>query len=202
MGWSQLLRNDILKIADLGVIRSHPTELPKYRGRAPIPWTIIKELPRSALTFFYIEEGIDNGDILDQVTFEINPDDDATTVYEKVTSIGCQMILRSLKQLADGTAQRRKQDDDKFIENWPKRTPEDGKIDWSKPAKEIHNLIRATSPYPGAFTIYKNNKLKIWASSYLDDELSEPGKILEIEENSVSRNRKRDSYYEKTKLRR
>ena len=72
MGWSQLLKNDILTIPEFGVIGSHPTQLPKYRGRAPIPWTILKKLKHSALTFFFIEEGIDNGDILDQKIFEID----------------------------------------------------------------------------------------------------------------------------------
>ena len=80
MGWSQLLKNDILKIPKLGVIGSHPTELPKYRGRAPIPWSILKGLKESALTFFYIDEGTDDGDIIDQRKFKIT-DNDFTNFY-------------------------------------------------------------------------------------------------------------------------
>ena len=80
MGWSQLLNNDIIKIPKIGIVGSHPTELPKFRGRAPIPWTIIKGLKNSALTFFYIEEGVDNGDIVDQQTFEVQNYDDATSL--------------------------------------------------------------------------------------------------------------------------
>lgn len=80
MGWSQLLTDEIISIPRYGVIGSHPTELPKYRGRAPIPWTILKNLKESALTFFYIENGIDNGDILDQQNFKISESDDATII--------------------------------------------------------------------------------------------------------------------------
>jgi len=104
MGWSQLLKNEIIKIPKLGVIGSHPTELPKYRGRAPLPWTIIKNLKESALTFFYINEGIDDGDILDQRKFNISDEDDASSLYEKMTTLGKEMILDNLVILKDNKA--------------------------------------------------------------------------------------------------
>ncbi len=181
MGWSQLLNNDILKIPKLGVIGSHPTELPKYRGRAPIPWSILKGLKESALTFFYVSEGTDDGDILAQQKFRITDSDDATSIYDKITEIGKTMILENLQLIRDGKIKKRKQNSAEFIEYWPKRKPEDGKIIWSKTAKDIHNLIRATThPYPGAFIIFKNSKLKIWKSSYIDNDNSEPGKIIDV----------------------
>ena len=93
IGWSQLLKKEIIEIPRLGVIGSHPTELPKYRGRAPIPWSILKGLKKSALTFFYIQEGIDDGDIVTQKQFEINDVDDATSVYEKMTVLGKKMLM-------------------------------------------------------------------------------------------------------------
>ena len=102
MGWSQLLKNDILKIPKLGVIGSHPTELPKYRGRAPIPWSILKGLKESALTFFYIDEGTDDGDIIDQRKFKITDNDDATSIYNKIIEIGKIMILENLQLIQDG----------------------------------------------------------------------------------------------------
>ena len=102
MGWSQLLNNDILKIPKLGIIGSHPTELPKYRGRAPIPWSILKGLKESALTFFYIGKGTDDGDILDQRKFKITDNDDATSIYDKIIEIGKIMILENLQLIHDG----------------------------------------------------------------------------------------------------
>ena len=163
MGWSQLLKSDIINIPTIGIIGSHPTELPKYRGRAPIPWTILKDLKKSAETFFWIEEGTDSGDILDQEIFSIEEDEDAISLYAKVTDLGKKMTLRNLKLIEQGVIIRKKQDTTKFIEYWDKRTPEDGKINWSCSSNDIYKLIRATThPYPGAFTFFRNGKLKIW----------------------------------------
>ena len=185
IGWSQLLKKEIIEIPRLGVIGSHPTELPKYRGRAPIPWSILKGLKKSALTFFYIQEGIDDGDIVTQKQFEINDVDDATSVYEKMTVLGKKMLSEILPLLESNKITSKKQNSELFIENWPKRTPLDGKINWSKSAKEIHNLIRATTfPYPGAYTFFKNKKLIIWKSTLDVSLIQEPGKIM-IEKNQV-----------------
>jgi len=185
IGWSQLLKKEIIEIPQLGVIGSHPTELPKYRGRAPIPWSILKGLKKSALTFFYIQEGIDDGDIVIQKQFDINDIDDATSLYEKMTTLGKQMLSKILPLLEINQIIGKKQNSKLFIENWPKRTPLDGKIDWTKPAKEIHNLIRATTyPYPGAYTFFKNKKLIIWKSTLDTSIIGEPGKII-IHNNQV-----------------
>lgn len=187
MGWSQILKKEILEIPRLGVVGSHPTELPKFRGRAPIPWTIIRGLKESALTFFYMKEGVDDGDILDQRNFKISMYDDASSLYEKIIFLGKQMILENINLLEKGMAKRIIQDESKFIEYWPKRTPEDGKIDWSTSAKDIHTLIRATThPYPGAFTFFKKSKLKIWTAKYYEDKNDRPGRICEINPEGVT----------------
>jgi methionyl-tRNA formyltransferase len=190
LGWSQIIKSEILSIPKIAVIGSHPTELPKYRGRAPIPWSIIKGLKQSALTLFYIDEGTDHGDILDQVKFSIEDSDDANTIYKKITKIGKDMILRNLTLLERNTANRIKQDESKFIENWKKRTPDDGLIDWNSSAEKIHTLIRATThPYPGAFTEFKNQKLIIWKSEFLNNSIaqssSNPGIVEEINNDNI-----------------
>ena len=181
MGWSQLLKHEILKIPQIGVIGSHPTELPKYRGRAPIPWTILKELKKSAETFFWIEEGTDNGDILDQEIFLIDVDEDARSLYDKIIDLGKKMILRNLKLIEQGKIIRKKQDSTKFVEYWNKRNVEDGKINWTCLSNDIYKLIRATTePYPGAFTFFRNGKVKIWKASLTAQVSSKPGKIIQI----------------------
>ena len=186
MGWSQLLKDKLLKIPKLGVIGSHPTELPKYRGRAPIPWSIIKELTESALTFFYISPGMDDGDILCQEKFQITLTDDSTSLYQKMTELGKKMISQSLPLLKSGNAKRIPQNLEDFIENWPKRTPEDGKIDWSKPAKEIHTLIRAsTNPYPGAYSFLLGSKIIIWKSKLLQHPSDGIGKIMNLDNDEI-----------------
>ena len=185
LGWSQLLKSEILSIPNIAVIGSHPTELPKYRGRAPIPWTILKELKESALTFFYIDEGIDDGDILDQEKFFITEKDDSTSLYHKMTEIGKKMIIKNLGKFENNCATRTKQLQSNFIETWKKRTPEDGFVDWSKTSKDIHKLIRAsTFPYPGAFTFFKQSKITIWKSSIIEQKNS-PGIISNVDLNGV-----------------
>jgi len=186
MGWSQLLKSEIIKIPKYGVIGSHPTELPKFRGRAPIPWTILKKLKKSALTFFYIQEGVDNGDIILQKKFAITSDDDASSLYEKIIQIGKEMIIELLLLLESEKIMGKKQDSKMFLENWPKRTPEDGRIDWKLPAEEIHRLIRAsTKPYPGAFTFFKNRKITIWKSSFENNSSEGEGMIQNISNNEI-----------------
>jgi len=186
LGWSQLLKKDLIKIPKIGVFGSHPTLLPKYRGRAPIPWTIIKGLGKSGLTFFWIDEGIDDGDILDQREFLISEDEDATSLMKKITDIGKIMLVENLTKINEGIIMRKKQNELDFAEEWPKRTPEDGKIDWSKPAKDIHTLIRATThPYPGAYTIFKNKKIKIWKAEIEEGDVKEFGKIISVEKTNV-----------------
>jgi methionyl-tRNA formyltransferase len=186
MGWSQLLKQRIIEIPKIGVIGSHPTELPKYRGRAPIPWTILKELKKSALTFFWIDSGTDSGDILDQQFFNVFDDDDAFSLYKKITKLGKQMLEDNLKKFNNNIFSRFSQDKTQFIENWGKRTPEDGIIDWSKPAHEILKLIRATTyPYPGAFTFFDGSKLKIWNAEKSDENNFSPGQIIKITDKGV-----------------
>jgi methionyl-tRNA formyltransferase len=186
MGWSQLLKDEIIKIPRLGVIGSHPTELPKYRGRAPIPWSILKGLKKSALTFFFIEKGVDNGDILEQRFFEITDKDDASTLYKKIISLGKSMILDNLLLFQKKKICRIKQKSEEFIEYWPKRNPEDGEINWSKSAKDIHQLIRATThPYPGAFTTFNGKIMKIWKGDFESGGNGTPGKIISVDNRGV-----------------
>ncbi len=193
-GWSQLLKKPILDISRLGVIGTHPTELPKYRGRAPLSWSILKGLKKSALSFFFIEEGVDNGDIVAQQTFEISKNDDVSSLYEKMTSLGKIMSLELLHQLQTDTIKRIKQNPEQFVENWPERTPQDGKINWNLPAKLIYDLIRATThPYPGAFTFFKNKKIIIWKAKYCDENKCEPGKIMKISNNEIKIGTKKGS---------
>jgi len=187
MGWSQLLKDEILSIPKFGVIGSHPSELPKYRGRAPIPWTILKNLKESALTFFYIEEGIDDGDIIDQQKFKIEENDDATIIYNKIIEIGKIMIIKNLKLIQNNSILRTKQKSSEFVEYWEKRTPKDGLINWNNSSKEIYKLIRATThPYPGAFSFFNKKKLKIFKAKNLNNKISDPGKIISIDSDGVS----------------
>ena len=186
MGWSQLLSDELIDIPKIGIIGSHPTELPKYRGRAPIPWTILKNLTQSALTFFWINPGTDEGPIENQKFFKIDQSDDASSIYKKIIDIGKNMILEDLELIESGELRKIPQDQTKFIENWPKRQPDDGKINWSKSSSDIHRLIRAsTHPYPGAFTYFGKKKIKIWKATISSDKSKGIGRIMEITDDKI-----------------
>jgi methionyl-tRNA formyltransferase len=161
-GWSQLISRAILDIPPQGCIGTHPTLLPKGRGRHPLIWALVKGLKRSGLTFFYIDEGTDTGDILWQKSFRITLQDNAATLYAKIKSLASEAIREFLPQLEQGTAPRIPQDDNQAT-YWRKRTEKDGEIDWAAPTIGIYNLIRAlTHPYVGAHTYIKGRKVVIW----------------------------------------
>jgi len=182
LGLSQVIGDEILEIPPAGCIGSHPALLPRNRGRAAIPWAIIKRLPKSGLTFFYLTPGVDDGDIAAQKEFEITPSDTATTLYGKIIELGKEMIRELVPALAAGTALCTPQDHSR-ANYWPKRTPEDGLIHWDADAIDIYNLVRAvTHPYPGAFTYVDGRKIIVWGAALEeeDGDRGEPGEVLSV----------------------
>lgn len=164
-GWTRLLSAELLGVPPRGVIGFHASLLPRYRGRAPINWAILRGESVTGNTMMYLDAGTDTGDIVDQRTLPIAPDDTCATVYERVGEAGAEMLRCQLPALLDGTAPRRPQGpgDGPPL---PKRTPEMGITDWNRPARSVHDWIRAlTAPYPGAFTFIGGRKLMLWASA-------------------------------------
>jgi methionyl-tRNA formyltransferase len=171
-GWSQLISKPILDIPRLGCIGTHPALLPKNRGRHPLIWTLVEGLSESGLTFFYIDEGADSGDILWQRSFEIALEDDASTLYEKIKVLASQALREFLPQLHQGTIPRIPQDHSQAT-YWRKRTEKDGEIQWDAPTMTIYNLIRAlTHPYVGAHTYLAGEKTLIWKAKLPSDPTS------------------------------
>jgi len=161
-GFSQLISKEILDIPRLGCVGTHPALLPKNRGRHPLIWALVEGLPQSGLTFFYLDEGADSGDILWQKAFPITLDDDASTLYEKIRVLASEGIAEFLPKLMNNTAPRTAQDASKAT-YWLKRTAKDGEIHWDQPSMTIYNLVRAlTHPYPGSHTFLNGEKIIVW----------------------------------------
>jgi methionyl-tRNA formyltransferase len=161
MGLSQLIPQHILSLASNGAIGSHPTLLPQARGRAAIPWSILKGLKRSGLTFFFLVEEADAGDVVCQKSWDITEEDTATTLYQKMLETGVALAGELAGYIKQGNIPRTPQP--KEAPYWPGRKPEDGKILWSATEKEVYDLIRATThPYPGAFSYLKGKKIIFW----------------------------------------
>ncbi|MDE2450527.1 MAG: formyltransferase [Gammaproteobacteria bacterium] len=150
--YRSMLGAPILRAARRGALNMHGSLLPKYRGRAPVNWAILKGERETGATLHYMVGRADAGDIVDQLAVPILEDDDAWEVFGKVTTAAEIVLARSLPGLIAGNAPRRPQP---IVagQYFGRRRPEDGRIDWSQPAARIHDLVRAVAPpFPGAFT--------------------------------------------------
>ena len=149
--YRRMLGAELLQHARRAALNMHGSLLPKYRGRAPINWAILCGERETGATLHHMVARADAGDIVDQLAVPILQDDDAREVTHKVTTAAETVLARSLPALLDGVAPRHPQrlEDGQYF---GRRTPEDGRIDWSQPASKIHNLVRAVAPpFPGAF---------------------------------------------------
>ena len=187
IGLSQLVKDDIINAAKTGVIGMHPAPLPKYRGRASNIWQHLLGVKESALSIFFIDDGIDSGDILAQEPFYIDDEDYCQDVCDKADEAAVVAMKRVLTQMLDNTLKPIKQNDDEATYTL-KRSPEDGLIDWSKSIKDIHLLIRAIShPYPGAFSMYDGeHKIIIYRAEVLPNNryIGFNGQIASINDDS------------------
>lgn len=187
LGWSSLIKKELLDLPKLGVLGFHPANLPYNRGRHPIIWALVLGLKKTASTFFFMDEGADTGDIVSQKEIDIDSADDASTLYSKITTISLLQIEEIVISLNEGTIERRKQNENEG-NTWRKRDKRDGLIDFRMTSQMINNLIKAlTKPYVGAHIYYNGNEFKVWKSSFQEckDINIEPGKILEIKNNNI-----------------
>jgi len=169
IGWSQILKKEILELSKEGAIGYHPALLPENRGRAVIPWTIIQKKEVTGSTLFFLDEGVDSGDIIIQEAFPVALKDTATTLYQKHLDYLRIILSKVLEMMKEGELPRKPQNH-KMASYCAKRRPSDGLIDWNLPAEVIWTYIRAlTDPYPGAFTFYKERKLIIWKADYIEE---------------------------------
>lgn len=179
-GWSRLLKPSLLNLAPLGVVGFHPAALPANRGRHPLIWALVLGLEETASTFFFMDAGADSGDIISQRKIAIDSEDDACTLYEKVTLMALDQIDEFVPKLAVGTLQCVKQDEAQ-ASAWRKRGGADGKIDWRMSARAIHNLVRGlTKPYVGAHFVVNEQEIKVWKTAVISGipKNIEPGKVL------------------------
>lgn len=181
-GWSSLLKQDLLNVAQMGVVGYHPADLPNNKGRHPLIWAKVLGLEESASTFFFMDESADGGDILSQKKFPISFEESALELYKKMTETALQQIEEFVPQLANGIYPKIPQD--KTMGNeWRKRGKQDGCIDFRMTTRDICNLVRALSkPYAGAHCNYGGLEHKVWKvePSNFEGKNIEPGKILNL----------------------
>jgi methionyl-tRNA formyltransferase len=163
-----MLKASLLALAPRGALNMHGSLLPKYRGRAPVNWAIIRGETQTGATLHYMTEKPDDGDIVAQTGVPILPDDTARQVFDRITAAAELTLRDALPALIAGTAPRRPQDL-RLGAYFRGRKPEDGVIDWKKSATEIHNLVRAVAPpYPGARTTLAGRPARVLRTRVLD----------------------------------
>lgn len=155
----------ILSVAPLGAFNMHGSLLPRYRGRACVNWAVLNGEKEAGVTLHHMTARADQGNIVDQEAVSIGPDETAHDVFLKIIPAAARVIDRSLEKILTGNAEGVPQDESKATK-FGRRRPEDGLIDWTKSAQEIHNLVRAVAkPFPGAFTFHDGKKIMVWKTS-------------------------------------
>jgi len=178
-GWQRLFPPAVLETLAIGAVGAHGSSdyLPKGRGRSPLNWSLIEGRERFLLQLFLIKPGVDDGDVFAVEDFDITSFDDIETLYLKVAIAARRLLLRHLADLLAGKVEFRPQLGEPSY--YPKRTPEDGRIDWeSMDLHQIYNFVRAqTRPYPGAFGAVDGRMLRIWKARPFDTRLDYPSAV-------------------------
>jgi len=191
VAYGQILSKDILNIPWMGCVNIHASLLPKYRGASPINWTIINGEEETGITFIFMNEKVDAGDIIYQQKITIFPDETYGELNKRLSNLSAGIINKLLKEIKNGKIKRIPQE--KQLATYTKKmSKEDGEIIWSNKGEKIYNLIRGTTPYPGAFTYYKGKKLKITMARFLYNYQNElkldfatAGEVVKIEKDGI-----------------
>jgi len=171
----------LLGVPKLGSICYHPSILPKYRGSSAINWAIINGESKTGLTIFWVDEGIDTGDMLLQKEVEVGPEESTGEVYfNKLYPLGVEATIEAVDLVAQGKAPRIPQDHSKATYDPPCDEKVAG-LDWSKPGRVVFNFIRGCDPQPGATTSFRGEKVKLYNAKFLEEaHTAPPGEILAV----------------------
>lgn len=178
VGYGQILPQSIIDIAPLGIINVHASLLPELRGAAPIQWSIARGFKTTGVTTMRIDAGLDTGDILLRWETPIGPDETAIELSARLAEAGADLLVDTLARLCAGSIQPQPQDHSQ-ASYAPILKKEDGRIDWSNPAQQIHDLIRGFQPWPGAHTSFRGRSLHLWRSRLIPQRWNRaPGAIV------------------------
>ena len=176
VAYGQILPESVLNIPKYSCINVHGSLLPKYRGAAPIQWSIINGEEKTGVTIMYMEKGMDTGDMILKEEIIIEPTETYKTLHDKMSIVGADALIKTLDLIESGSVTPEKQNDEEATYA-PMITKEMGHIDWNNSSKDIINLIRGINPMPMAYTIYKDETFKI---SQAEEILGYDGNIGEI----------------------
>ncbi len=159
--YGQILPRELLVYPKYGCINVHASLLPKLRGGAPIHRAILNGMTKTGVTIMYMSEGMDEGDIISQREIEITETDTASTLHDKLSLLGRDLLLDTLPSILNGTAPRTPQDNSQATYGFNIK-PEDEKINFSHTMRQVYNQVRGLNDFPGAYCIYEGKRLKVW----------------------------------------
>jgi methionyl-tRNA formyltransferase len=185
-GWHQIIDESVLDIPTRGFVGFHAARLPEGRGGAPVNWSIIHGEEQVWISMFYYTPGVDDGPIIDQRSLPIEERDDVDTVFDRLSVTVCDILDANRQAFRDGTVEATEQSLERATYR-PRRQPQDGLVDWSRPASALFDWVRAqTKPYPGAYTFCPAGKLVIWEASPAGAEVAQedddrsPGGVVAV----------------------
>ena len=184
--FGQILSPDVLAIPSRGCLNVHASLLPRWRGAAPIPAAILAGDEETGVTIMLLDEGMDTGPILAQASLPIRPEDTTGSLTERLATLGADLLIATLPHWLAGEIQPRPQDHSQATMCRPLRK-EEGRLDWSRPAIELERRVRAYNPWPGAYTTWRGQRLKVLRAASLMDwhGPQPPGQVIALPEGTA-----------------
>ncbi|MDR1391704.1 MAG: methionyl-tRNA formyltransferase [Clostridiales bacterium] len=196
VAYGKILPEYILNFPKYGCINVHASLLPKYRGAAPIQWSIMNDEKETGVTIMQMDEGLDTGDIISQVKIKIDENETFGKLHSRLSVVGSDLLVETLKQIESKKIDKVKQNN-LYATYAPLINKETSKILWRNTSKEIINLIRSMNPYPGAWTVYKGRPVKFFKAQvkknlekfFLELDIFQkeyvPGQIINFKDDSI-----------------
>lgn len=182
VAYGQILPAAILHLPKFGCLNVHTSLLPKFRGAAPIQWAILEDEKETGITIMKMDEGLDTGPIVSVAKTPVTPEDDAITLHDRLGQMGAKLLTQTIPEFVAGNIPPRPQPAG-GASYAGKIKKEDGRIDWTQPARKIWSQVRAFVPWPCAFTHYRENEkmqlLKIWSAAEETSMSGVPGSVLQ-----------------------
>ena len=198
VAYGKILPQELLDIPKLGCINVHGSLLPKYRGAAPIQWAVLNGDKTTGITTMYMDAGMDTGDMILKQEVEIGEDETTGELWDKLTKIGGELLVKTLDLIEQGKAPKEKQGEDFSVA--PMLNKEMAKIDWeNKTAQEIKNLVRGLNPIMGAYTFLNGSKIKFWKVDIANNIGYDEDNIQIFRNGTVLVSDQRDGLFIKTK---
>jgi methionyl-tRNA formyltransferase len=186
VAYGRILPRAVLEAPRTGCVNVHASLLPRWRGAAPIQWSIVRGDAETGVTLMRMDEGMDTGPVLASAVTPIEPQDDAATLSRRLATMGAALLRAELPRYVAGELRPHRQDD-AAATSAPLLTKRDGEIDWNRSARAVHDHIRGMTPWPGAHTMLGSRRIKVYRASpgTLDPDGAQPGEVIALDSGGI-----------------